>query len=215
MLRDCGVIFVATGEKHYQWAIEGARSVRETNRDVPVTLFSELGEAKWPFTDHRRIERPHRRSKVDCIPLTPYERTIYLDTDCRVACDLKPIFALLDRFDIAMAHKHNRNTRTSLRSWHVKVPDAFPQLNSGVIAFRRTDPVIAALKEWARDFDEADLGKDQVTLREILWTHPLNLYILPPEYNYRRDYHHEPKILHLKLAKKERRWPFKFWQGVR
>ena len=208
MLRECGVIFVATGEKHYKWAIAGARSVRETNPDVPITLFSELGEAEWPFTECRRIERPHRRSKVDCIPLTPYERTLYLDTDCRVACDLRPVFALLDRFDIAIAHKHNRNTRTSLRSWRVDVPEAFPQLNSGVMAYKRTDAVLAALTEWAQTFDESGLSKDQVTLREILWTHPLSLYILPPEYNFRREYHHKPKILHLKLTEKQ---PPRFW----
>ena len=64
------------------------------------------------------------------------------------------------------------------------------------------------LAKWKEAFHSAGIGKDQVTLRELLWLSDLNIYVLPPEYNVRYQKFVDiwarqpteavPKILHMK-----------------
>ena len=42
--------------------------------------------------------------KVNAMPLSPYNRTLFLDTDTYVYASLEHLFVLLDRFELAAAH---------------------------------------------------------------------------------------------------------------
>ncbi len=68
--------------------------------------------------------------------------------------------------------------------------------------------MVRFLDQWKAAFYEAQLPKDQVTLRELLWTTDLHIYVLPPEYNIRYQKYvdlwgltkgeAQPKILHMR-----------------
>lgn len=207
--RRCGVVYVATGEGYVEAARLSALSLRRDNPELPVVLFSDRpiearGEAN-PFSAVHPVPNPHRRSKVDYMSHSPFERTLYLDADIRVFADLSEIFGLLDRFDVALAHAHARNRRGTNTRWRVAVPRAFPQFNSGVFAWRRSETTDAFLRDWHDAFHTSGFRKDQVTLRELLWLSELRIATLPPEYNvrypkylwvWRRD-EARPKILHM------------------
>ncbi len=166
--------------------------------DSPDVLESEL------FDRVEIIDSPHRRSKVDYLPKTRFERTLYLDTDTRVVDNISDLFQLLDRFDIAFAHAHTRNRRTHVEQWRISLPQSFPQLNGGVILYRGDEHTREFLASWSAAYHEAGFSKDQTTLRELIWSSDLKLYVLPPEYNVRYDKYVRiwseseatPKILH-------------------
>jgi hypothetical protein len=214
-----GFLFVATGEIHVRAANMAARSIRDQIANAEIDLFSDSLEfvEKDQFDKVEIVENPHRRSKVDCLAKSRFDRTIYLDSDIRLNDDISEVFDLMDKFDFAIAHAHARNQPRTNSVWRTKVPLSFPQYNGGVIAYKSSNPkVIAFLKEWSESFHEAGFDKDQVTLRELLWESDLLLHTLPPEYNIRKEKYLKvwdknealPKVLHFKRFKNEH-VPFK------
>ncbi len=147
-LSMCGVLYVATGERYVDAANESAKSLKAKNPELTTHLFGDAGPAGKSFFDSfEKIETPHRRSKVDYVGKTPFEYTLFLDADTRVVGNVSAVFGLLARYDIAAAHAHNR-VSTNRLFWKAEVPYAFPQLNTGVLAFRKTDEVMALLERW-------------------------------------------------------------------
>ena len=207
-----GVLYIASGFEHIKAALQSAQSVRNTNPGLLIHLFADWQQQKFqldidpgPLTSWENIPEPHRRSKVDYIARTPFEQTLYLDTDTRVLCDLGDLFALLEKFDVALAHAHKREIPNKQKKVKIQTPNAFPQFNSGVFLFKRNEKTINAFSLWRRWFYETNLSTDQNTLREIMWSSDLRIATLPPEYNVRflkymflwsRD-EARPKILHL------------------
>ena len=86
----------------------------------------------------------------------------------RVLADLRDIFEVLDRFDIALAQDQNRNSPQALTEYRQPFPNAFPQFNAGVIGFRRTPQVAALLDRWTEAIRDHAIDKDQPSLRELL-----------------------------------------------
>ena len=200
-----GVLFIATGEIHVEAARRAALSVRRLNPSLRLGLFSDLRPSDGVFDDWSRVTDPHERSKVDFLPRTPYRDTLYLDTDVRVVADLGDMFRLLERFDFALAQVVRWQKAFYQRSWIEDVPSSFPQHNGGVILYRSTPEVIAFFEAWRDNYHEAGFKEDQVTLRELLWTTPLRLATLPPQFNMRSytlidrlfSQRADPRILHL------------------
>jgi|LakMenEpi03Aug12_release.lakeMendotaPanAssembly.Ray.scaffolds.fasta_scaffold82920_3 hypothetical protein len=199
-----GVLFVATGD-YALAAIEAAASIRKHSPGIGIQIFTDKQDIPAGHFDHiAPIPNPHMRSKVDFIGLSVFERTLYLDTDIRIVEDISEMFALLDRFDIAVAHAHLRNHPSTSQLWRCEIPDSFPQMNGGIILFKNSPEVLKLLGDWSAAYHEAGFKKDQVTLRELLWLSDLRIATLPPEYNIRyekylkvwKDQEARPRILH-------------------
>ena len=160
----------------------------------------------YPFTSFSLIEDPHFRSKVDYLSRTPFDRTLYLDTDTVIFNRIVEIFGILDRFDVGLTHAHHRNSKDRLMHWETEIPNAFPEFNSGVVLYRKTDSVISFFESWSSSYKKAGFRHDQTTLRELLWLSDLRIATLPPEYNLRFLKYYflwskseaVPKIFHLK-----------------
>ncbi len=203
-----GIIYIAAGEKYVRAANHSARSVRRTCPGLATHLFCDPATAAEAdvFDGITEIPDPHRRSKVDYLSRTPFDRTLYLDTDTEIVADIRDIFDVLDRFDVGLAHAHSRNTKSTTQTWREALPGAFPQFNGGVILFRRNPRVQQFLDDWREGYHTAGFGRDQTTLRELLWLSDLRICTLPPEYNVRYEKYLEiwepeeaqPKILHLR-----------------
>jgi len=185
-----GVIYVATGKSYIKSAIMSARSLRKHAPGVCIHLFANWKECGLdfkngcePFTSIESVEHVPHHLKVDCMRRSPFDRTLFIDADTRVVADINSVFSLLDRFDIGMSHAQERVKR--IKKWHVDVPDSFPEFNSGVIVFKKSEKVFDLLKRWQNDYHEAKSRNDQMTLREALWLSDLRIVTLPPEYNIR------------------------------
>src|SRR5262245_6664806 len=131
-----GVVFVAAGMSYARAASRAASSVRAHTPTLAIDLFTDAPEgAENLFDQVHALEGAHSRSKVDCLHRSRFGRTLYLDTDIRVIHDIAEMFTVLERFDIALAHAHARNRTETRAIWRKELPDAFPQLNSGVMLF--------------------------------------------------------------------------------
>jgi hypothetical protein len=221
-----GVLYVAAGAKYIRAAVRSAESIRTHCPGLSTHLYADweshgfdFRASPYPFSSVASIEHPHRRSKVDYLARTPFDRTLYLDTDTALNADVGGMFEILDRFDIALCHAHLRHTEARLRPWRSSLPNAFPEYNSGVMLFRRTPAVLAFLEDWRRHYHAAGFPEDQVTLRELLWLSGLRIATLPPEYNVRFFKYHllwsgaeaSTQIFHLRRLHDGRLWLLRKW----
>jgi hypothetical protein len=187
-----GIIYSATGEFWLGEAINSAKASRRFN-DVPHLIFSDVSSTERiegvEFGKYNSTGDPFL-DKITSIERSPFEQTIYLDTDTYVIANLDEMFDLLRRFDVAAAPAPG----------YTKHPDtgqseAFFDFNTGVIAYRKTAPVVEFLANWAaihKRWTEAPPFQmrtvDQASFRRALWESALAVYVLSPEYNYRTRY---------------------------
>lgn len=133
-----GVMFIATSANSLTYvksAIESARSVLNMCPNLGRHIYTDKNGLEQiasltdsPFSSTGEIVNPQYRSKVDYILYTPYERTLYLDSDTRIVTDISEMFDLLNRFDLALAHGHNRNKfkKDNQGKLIEKIPESFP-----------------------------------------------------------------------------------------
>ena len=204
MTETIGVIFAATGKDYTELAARAAQSVKDSCPGLEVDLFTDQ-RADMPVFDRiHQLEDPWRRSKIDAMMHSRFDKTLYLDADVFVIADIRDVFEVLDRFDMAIAHDPIRNGKRCQTFWRKQIPNAFPQFNSGVIALRRNPKVVAELQSWSAAVRENDFERDQPVLRELIWDSDLRVATLPQEYNLMRfkdlhlwrTHHSAPRIIH-------------------
>lgn len=183
-----GVIYVATGADYRALAEQSARSLRLVEPELAVDLFTDDpgAVAEGLFDQVHRIADPHDRSKLDCMARTRFERTLFLDCDTLVVNPLGDLWRVLERFDMALAHDVRRTSDLIAQGHEHDTPYAFPQLNSGVLLYRRSPEMLDFLARWRDRFLAAGIGRDQPILKDLLWESDIRFYVLPPEFNLRR-----------------------------
>jgi hypothetical protein len=199
------VVYVATGEQYIREAAASLKSLWRHNAGVPVTMYVDsvsrasrvqLDVPSPPREDLLEILRhPDPRyswsDKPIALSQVPYERVLYLDTDTRICGSVMEIFDLLTVFDLAAAHAPIRLDPRQPPAFAKQIPAAFPELNTGVVAFRLTTAVADFLEEWrhihldlVQSTDQANVG-DQAAFRVALFNSRLRFSVLTPEYNCR------------------------------
>jgi hypothetical protein len=180
-----GVLYVARGGRYLEAAVESARSVREAMPAARIAIAT-AEPAPDEFDETIPLTEPDGyRAKILGMIASPFDRTLFLDADTYVAADVSELFRLLDTFDVAAAHAPVRVT-VPLDD----VPDAFPELNTGVIAFRRAGNVERLWQAWLDEYDRlAPLkpkSKDQLSFRRAMYSATdVRLAVLPTEFNLR------------------------------
>ena len=183
-----GVIYVATGADYVDLAVQSARSLNKSNPEIAADLFCGPDDQvpAGVFQKVHAVPRVHARAKLDCLPLSRFDRTLFLDADTLVVGDLGDLWQVADRFDLALAHDVRRRSELIREGLEVETPYAFPQLNSGVMLYRKSPEALAFFEEWSRRFGETGVARDQIILKDLLWRGRLCFYVLPPEFNLRR-----------------------------
>jgi len=192
---NTGVLYIASGEEYITEARHSAKSVLDYT-DVPVALLTDTPVDESVFDHIIRDENvaAHHGDAGQHLSKSPFDRTLYLDTDTYVTADISELFTLLDRFGVAAAHAPYRNVAPEAFSKNVNealpdIPTAFPEYNRGVIAFDDSEETNAFLDSYRRifrhHFEEYDISHDQVALRQALYQSNVRIATLPPEYNYR------------------------------
>jgi hypothetical protein len=190
-----GVIYSCSGEAYIAEALRSARSSLRHNH-LPHLLFASGALDGAPELSVERFE-PSENPYVDKIAnirRSPFERTLYLDTDTFVVDEMAPVLRLLDRFDMAVAYSAEGRGPVD-----PEVPPAFFEFNTGVLAWRASDRMSAFLRSWEETYvawlsgDPFPVpGKgsrggraDQLAFRRCAWEHDVRLFVLAPEYNFR------------------------------
>jgi hypothetical protein len=172
-----GILYFGAGIKHIQEAKRAAEHTAHVWPGIKITGYT---------TD---TSNAIMRERIRAMMRTPYHRTLYLDTDTWLLEPVPELFDVLLNFDIALAHAPLRE------AYPVDAPASFPEYNAGVIAYKKSTPVLNFLLDWekrfARDYesrrDEQIVGwyPSQPSLREALYHSGLRIATLPPEYNWR------------------------------
>jgi hypothetical protein len=192
-LAGCGALYVATGEKYHLEAAHSARSLKAAMPELPVALASDLAalpqggpfDLLVPVPDARR----EHGDKIAPLLRSPFERTLFLDSDTYVCRPFPELFAIAERFELAFCHD------TWRQGFPMPVPAAFVHANSGVLLYRLTPAVRRLFADWAalywRMYEQGprrlgdDWLGDQSPLQQVLWDSQVRFYVLPGEYNYR------------------------------
>ena len=149
--------------------------VRDVWPGMPCAIWTE------------RVPGPVMLSRMEAWRQSPFERTLALDADVWLAEPVPEVFDLLDRFDLAAAYAPWRE------GYPVNVPDAFPEHNCGVVAFRKDVILLDFMNDWERRFRERyrdieeikGFHNDQPAFREALYYSRVRVATLPAEYNWR------------------------------
>jgi hypothetical protein len=179
-----GVVLVATGAETY--IARAARAAASVTRHAPglaVDLYTDKPRDLPVFDRVHVLENPWFRSKIDALAGARFERTLYMDADILALADFSDVFDVLDRFDIALAQDWYRNSPLHHTFWRKPLPPAFPMFNGGLIALRRNPATAGFLQDWEAAIRASDTGRDQISLRELLWDSDLRIATLPEEYN--------------------------------
>jgi hypothetical protein len=184
-MRMDGVIYVAKGGDYLDLAVRSAESLRVLNPGLAIDLFTD-GAAPTGLFDRVAPIPAGATAKLAALPRTRFDRTLYLDCDTLGLAPLGDLFGVLERFELAVAHDVRRTSALVREGTGVTVPYAFPQMNCGVMLYRRSERVLAFLAEWQRRYLAAGKRRDQPSFRDALWESDLRFYVLPPEFNLRR-----------------------------
>lgn len=197
MTMDKGVLYIATGNTYVKECESSALSLHKLNPNLPVALMTSSSQVVdningvFDYVIKSNFDKFTWLDEIAGLMQTPFEQTLYLDSDTYICNDLTDLFLLTKQFDIAVAHaplrqSHGKNILT------VEIPDSFPELNTGVILFRLNKAILALFERW-RDILLTQLDTwtspvhDQPAFRQAMWemSKKVNSTILTPEYNCR------------------------------
>lgn len=191
-----GVLYVATGRKYRLECNTSARSVRQVMPNLPITIFTDSqSDLETDLFDCIEILKHPTYSSLDKIaPLceSPYERTLFLDTDTFMIREVFDLFDVLEKFDLTYCHAPGRGADNP--KYLPECPLAFTEPNTGVMSYVSTDEVIKLFRDWSllhqSLMDESTKKKfhDQPAFRQVLYSSDVRSLVIPPEYNLRTPF---------------------------
>src|SRR5690606_19787975 len=106
-------------------------------------------------------------SKIIGIQNSPFEMTIFLDSDTFVCADISPLFELLEMVDIATTQEKSYHTTDKISA--IKFKNIIPEFNSGVIVLKKNNQTDKLLADWFKICVENKIGNDMPGLREAIF----------------------------------------------
>jgi hypothetical protein len=198
-----GVIYIAyTNIKFINEAIFSATSLKKHNPNLSVTIFTDYKLTNNCFDIVNTLPKDSFkfRCKQNFLIDSPYENTLYIDTDTFINDNIEDMFDLLEKFDVCMVHDYARKRIINEKnpnipsgyyfnrnSDYMKIPYSFPEYNGGIMLYKKNDKVINFIKYWKNKYEEMKhlTPYDQPSLRISLWNCDIKIHSLPIEYNCR------------------------------
>ena len=192
-----GYIYVASnnvnGNKKVNYikeAIYSAKSVKKVDPEAKICLFTDKeidNNLDKNIFNEIKIVDMSLRCKQKYLKDSPYDRTIFLDSDTCVNHNLNDIFKILDKYEIVGCNDYSRKRVFEKMPEYMEIPYAFSELNTGVIGYRKSKVLFNFLDLWNKYYKKYEKVTiwDQPSCRIALWRSKVKLYILPNEYNRR------------------------------
>jgi len=198
-MKEEGIMYIATGEKYINEANISASSVKKYT-DVPVIILtdspSKINSEVFDYVHPIKSANNDFGDSILSLDQTPFEKTLFLDTDTYVCGEISSIFDALDRFDVIAAHNPGSRSAKKRGGYHADVPEVFPQYNTGVVGFKSTDSVKSLFNSWKKIYQDTKentkLNLNQPSFREALYNSNVRIGTLPSEYNFR--IHHQGSV---------------------
>ncbi|MGO4876828.1 hypothetical protein ACEN2P_09530 [Pedobacter psychrotolerans] len=181
-MENKGILFIATGEKYIKEVIPAAQSCKASN-NFPIALITDSDKYFLPenLFNHIIIKTAcySYRDKL-LLKYSPFDQTIFLDTDTYVCDKLDDLFRILDFREFAI-HQADEGYEFQMPN----VSNAMPEFNTGVIAYRLTPNVVELISNWEMSFKiNIDILTDQYHLRKTLYESEVKFAIFSSAYNF-------------------------------
>jgi alpha-N-acetylglucosamine transferase len=127
----------------------------------------------------------NRSAKIRNLLQSPYDKTLFLDTDTLVLEPIEEGFELLNKKDFAFSIDPYESDPIE------GIPQSFPEANTGVLFYRNNNNFREFCDEWLTEFvsrGEYQNFRDQPFFRETLWNSDCKFAVLRPEWNLMVDY---------------------------
>ncbi len=210
-----GFITILTGLYSFQDCVHFLASVRRFHQEPIIVLVDQVPEVFHPFlkvfgniTLRRAPSNINpvlasRKAKVSLYQFSPFEKTIYLDSDICLLTNVQDIFDALNATDLLVTQdvqpsisdatnliRGNQDVLSTLQSAGLHVNATTVHYNSGLIAFNKVESIESLFQEFQRCFQlvlehQNDLRlRDQGAFAAAIATVMPNMKVLPPTYNF-------------------------------
>lgn len=185
-----GFFYIASGTHFLMEAVHSCKSLKKyTSSPVAIaTDLPNLETAKLFFDVVIPIDTPAFNfiDKIEPLTRTPFRQTIFLDTDTFLLEDISPLFSILDKYDFAACFAPGRVQMKMVP----EIPDWFPEFNTGVIGFNKSDVCEKVIAKWLYIYrsqlqENKKPPHDQPAFRQAMFESGASIYALPEEFNFR------------------------------
>lgn len=186
-IMEKGILYVANSQKFIDEILISLRSLRRFNT-LPVCLVctpelnkEEIANLFDLIVVNEQLKNYTYLSKVVGLQHTPFEQTIFLDSDTFVTDSIEELFDILDLVDFATTAEPTLHT-TKLG---LKYKNIFPEFNSGVVVYKNNKVMNKLLNDWLSVCISRKIKLDMPGLREavLLNFNEVRFSILPDLYN--------------------------------
>ncbi|MEP6512601.1 MAG: hypothetical protein ABJA79_01935 [Parafilimonas sp.] len=211
---NCGFLYVAMGKKYLMEAQISARSLKRFTQ-YPVAVITDDAGFKSDLFDIIIYNEPSEDfiTKILGVKQTPFQRTVFLDTDTFVCSSINDLFSVLDLFDMAMTIDNFIHGYPFFKKYNpayfIRYEKIIPEYNTGVIVFSNNNKVMKLFESWLKIHKAMHIKADMPSFREALIENAATVGIspLPFEYNFHgiKSFgfvYNEIKIIHERLGER-------------
>lgn len=209
-----GFLYAAFGKRYLQEAETSARSLKRFT-SLPVCLVTDKENYSNEYFDQVIVEKEVNDfvSKITGIRRTPFERTVYLDSDTFICAPIDNLFQILDIFDMAMTiERYNHSYAFFQRynsAFQLRFENVLPEYHTGLIVYNNNECVKNLFADWLHIHHEMSIKADMPSFREAFIKNAITVRIaaLPFEYNYFGTNsfgfaYNEIKVIHERLGER-------------
>jgi len=198
-----GVLYIASTEEYLQEAEISASFLKKSNPDLNCSIVTPH-RTRFDFDHVVEMKRPdcNRSAKIRNLPNSPYDETLFLDTDTLVLESIESGFELLKKYAFGFCIDPTGSGPIE------EVPQSFPEVNTGVLFYQNDKKFRDFCHEWLAEFvskGKYERFRDQPFFRKILWDRGCKFTILRPEWNLMVDLpaiaHGNVKIAHTRTLR--------------
>lgn len=215
MQESKGFLYIAHGIKYFKEAEVSATSLRRFTK-LPICLITNDETYVNPVFDQvtclKNLEKSYG-SKISGLLHSPFDKTIFLDSDTFVCAAVDQVFEALDIFDVAMTVDNFMHSYLFFNKYRpdfkLRYEAVIPEYNTGVIAIRKNTVTNQLLSDWMQVHVEMNINADMPSFREAYINNAATVRItpLPFEYNYHGTHsfgflYNEVKVIHERLGEK-------------
>lgn len=191
-MENNGYLYIAAGEKYINEAVDSAISLKNSNENANISIICNEQKDIKAF-DNVIINEIDGKNKFDFfrykasnIKNTPYENTVFIDTDTFICDNCDELFRLLKYHDICVSYSPADNSNVLINE--KEILNGYMPYNTGVIVFKKNQKVMDFLECWEKIYisriNEYDYN-DQRSFMEALIFSDISVYCLHNIYNAR------------------------------
>ena len=198
-----GYLYTAFGERYVSEARISAASLKSVSKCAQVCLITDQPIAPGgefdivlPITSgasdehYAKLDRGAYYRKIDQFVRSPFDQTIYLDSDTYISCPLEGLFTLLDRYELLVTLDGNAEVNYAFEQTVApfsSIPKEFGCFNTGVLAYRKSPRTHAFFQQWSshhQNLASQHTVNDQPAFRLTLFESDIRYHTLPVIFNW-------------------------------